>query len=275
MSSITVPRPFRMTLREAQKKAQWLASPASFEQERKQAQRQGQEEAECHRQFRAQPVPAHVYLPLYREITERSEARRQAGIQKRKELLLSSLKPFSFLVKEEQRKEAAKQRELAATAKAKAPKQKATRRIPKSILEPALGDKLQGKGLLPTMLPAAWGCHGVLGVLGLGGQPGWERNSLLWRPGLQATLRAGHGVWGWLCLCRGGALAGVSVRGGLACPRLVLWLLSGHERIGRTSETTKGQLRPVPPPAAPEGSSHAASFQEMGFGKRTRALFIQ
>ncbi|XP_032200868.1 protein FAM161B [Mustela erminea] len=148
VSSITVPRPFRMTLREAQKKAQWLASPASFEQERKQAQRQGQEEAECHRQFRAQPVPAHVYLPLYQEITERSEARRQAGIQKRKELLLSSLKPFSFLMKEEQRKEAAKQRELAATAKAKVPKQKATRRIPKSILEPALGDKLQEAELL-------------------------------------------------------------------------------------------------------------------------------
>ncbi|XP_039088177.1 protein FAM161B isoform X1 [Hyaena hyaena] len=142
-STITVPRPFRMTLREAQKKAQWLASPASLEQERKQAQRQAQEEAECHRQFRAQPVPAHVYLPLYQEIVERGEARRQAGIQKRKELLLSSLKPFSFLVKEEQRKEAATQRELAATAEAQVPRQKATRRIPKSILEPALGDKLQ------------------------------------------------------------------------------------------------------------------------------------
>uniref|UniRef100_A0A9L0RPC9 FAM161 centrosomal protein B n=1 Tax=Equus caballus TaxID=9796 RepID=A0A9L0RPC9_HORSE len=143
VSSITVPQPFHMTLREARKKAQWLASPASFEHERQQAQRQGQEEAECHRQFRAQPVPAHVYLPLYQEIMERNEVRRQAGIQKRKELLLSSLKPFSFLVKEEQRKEATQQRELAATAKAKVPKQKATRRIPKSILEPALGDKLQ------------------------------------------------------------------------------------------------------------------------------------
>ncbi|XP_014639882.1 PREDICTED: protein FAM161B [Ceratotherium simum simum] len=142
-SSITVPQPFRMTLREAWKKAQWLASPASFEHERQQAQRQGQEEAECHRQFRAQPVPAHVYLPLYQEIMERNEARRRAGIQKRKELLLSSLKPFSFLVKEQQRKETTQQRELAATAKAKVPKQKATRRIPKSILEPALGDKLQ------------------------------------------------------------------------------------------------------------------------------------
>uniref|UniRef100_A0A2K6AU82 FAM161 centrosomal protein B n=1 Tax=Macaca nemestrina TaxID=9545 RepID=A0A2K6AU82_MACNE len=142
-SSITVPRPFRMTLREAQKKAEWLGSPASFEQERQRARRQGEEEAECHRQFRAQPVPAHVYLPLYQEIMERSEARRRAGIQKRKELLLSSLKPFSFLEKEEQLKEAARQRDLAATAEAKISKQKATRRIPKSILEPALGDKLQ------------------------------------------------------------------------------------------------------------------------------------
>lgn len=141
-SSITVPQPFSMTLREARKKAQWLASPAAFEHEKQQAQRQGQEEAECHRQFRAQPVPAHVYLPLYQEIVERNEARRQAGIQKRKELLLSSLKPFSFLVKEEQRKEAAQQRELGATAKVKVPK-KATRKIPRSILEPALGEKLQ------------------------------------------------------------------------------------------------------------------------------------
>ncbi|KAK2500407.1 hypothetical protein MC885_003042 [Smutsia gigantea] len=142
-SSITVPQPFSMTLREARKKAQWLASPAAFEHEKQQAQRQGQEEAECHRQFRAQPVPAHVYLPLYQEIVERNEARRQAGIQKRKELLLSSLKPFSFLVKEEQRKEAAQQREeLDATTKVTVPK-KTTRKIPRSILEPALGDKLQ------------------------------------------------------------------------------------------------------------------------------------
>lgn len=151
-----------MTLREARKKAQWLASPASFEHERQRAQRQGQEEAECHRQFRAQPVPAHVYLPLYQEIMERNEARRRVGIQKRKEVLLSSLKPFSFLEKEEQRKEAAQQRELAATSKAKVSKQKTTRRIPKSILEPALGDKLQGKDNLAALLPPpAWGYQEV------------------------------------------------------------------------------------------------------------------
>ncbi|XP_075388126.1 protein FAM161B [Tenrec ecaudatus] len=141
-SSITVPRPFRMTLREAQKKVQKLASPSFFEREKQQAQRQGLEEAECHRQFQAQPVPAHVYLPLYQEIVERNEARRRAGVQQRRELLLSSLKPFSFLEKEGQRKEAARQRDLA-EVQAKGPKQKATRKIPKAVLEPALGDKLQ------------------------------------------------------------------------------------------------------------------------------------
>ncbi|XP_005086465.2 protein FAM161B [Mesocricetus auratus] len=150
-SSITVPQPFRMTLREARKKAQWLASPASFELERLQAQKQGQEEAECYRQFRAQPVPAHVYLPLYQEMVERSEARRRAGIQKRKELLLSSLKPFSFLEKKEQQKKAAAQTDSAAVAQAKVPPKKATRRIPKAILEPALGDKLQEAELLRTI----------------------------------------------------------------------------------------------------------------------------
>lgn len=144
-SSITVPQPFRMTLREAQKKARWLASPASFEQERLQAQKQSQEESECFRQFRAQPVPAHVYLPLYQEIVERSEARRRAGIQKRKELLLSSLKPFSFHERKEQKKEAAPQTDSATVTQAKVPPKKATRRIPKAILEPALGDKLEGK----------------------------------------------------------------------------------------------------------------------------------
>lgn len=182
-----------MTLREARKKAQWLASPASFEHERQQAQRQGQEEAECHRQFRAQPVPAHVYLPLYQEIMERNEARRQAGIQKRKELLLSSLKPFSFLVKEEQRKEATQQRELAATAKAKVPKQKATRRIPKSILEPALGDKLQGKDTPATLLPCTWGYQEVLEGFSLALGSAWLADELSVDL-LEATLSAGHGV---------------------------------------------------------------------------------
>ncbi|XP_043844854.1 protein FAM161B isoform X2 [Dromiciops gliroides] len=144
VSSVTSPEPFQMTLREAHKKSRCLPSCASFEHRRQRAVKQDQEEAECQKKFQAQPVPAHVHLPLYQEIMERNEARRRAGIQKRKELLLSSLRPFSFLEKEEQKREATRQMGSAAVTQAKkTSKQRATKKIPKSVLEPALGDKLK------------------------------------------------------------------------------------------------------------------------------------
>ncbi|XP_001375501.1 protein FAM161B isoform X1 [Monodelphis domestica] len=143
VSSVTTPEPFQMTVRESLKKFRCLPSCASFEQRKQQAEKQNQEEAECQKKFQAQPVPAHVHLPLYQEIMERNEARRQAGIQKRKELLLSSLKPFSFLEKEEQKKEAIRQKGSVAMIQLKSSKQKVTKKIPKSVLEPALGDKLK------------------------------------------------------------------------------------------------------------------------------------
>ncbi|XP_074146143.1 protein FAM161B [Sminthopsis crassicaudata] len=143
VSLVTTPEPFHMTLREAHRKSRCLPSCASFELRRQQVEKQNQEEAECQKKFQAQPVPAHVYLPLYQEIMEQNEARRQAGIQKRKELLLSSFKPFSFMEKEEQKKEAIRQKGSAAMTQAKTSKQKVTRKVPKAVLEPALGDKLK------------------------------------------------------------------------------------------------------------------------------------
>ncbi|XP_072480973.1 protein FAM161B [Notamacropus eugenii] len=140
---VTTPEPFNMTVREASKKSRCLPSCASFELRRQRAEEQEQEEAQCQKKFQAQPVPAHVHLPLYREIMERNEARRRAGIQKRKELLLSSLKPFSFLEKEEQKKEAIQQKTSVAMTQVKTSKQKVIKKIPKSVLEPALGDKLK------------------------------------------------------------------------------------------------------------------------------------
>lgn len=220
VSSITVPQPFRMTLREARKKAQWLASPASFEPERRQAEKQGREEAECHRQFRAQPVPAHVYLPLYQEVMEHNEARRRAGIQKRKELLLSSLKPFGFLEKEERRKQATLQRDLAATATtAKVPKQKATRRIPKSVLEPALGDKLQGKDIFnlpaPSRPEVLSGCCG--GESGSGVSLAMEMGCVGVAPSETLFIAGpGHG-WG----CVGWYSGGTSLAEGWGGPRFI------------------------------------------------------
>nr|XP_006117790.2 protein FAM161B [Pelodiscus sinensis] len=143
VSTITIPQPFKMTLREACKKPQLMRSRASLELEKQREKRQSQEEAECQKQFRAQPVPAHVYLPLYQEIMEQDEIRREVGMQRRKELLLSTQRPFSFLEKEEKKKEAMKQKVLAALAPVKNSKPKDSKMIPKSTYNSVLGDKLK------------------------------------------------------------------------------------------------------------------------------------
>lgn len=136
-----------MTLREAHKKPQLMKSRASLEMEKQRDKRQSQEEAECQKQFRAQPVPAHVYLPLYQEIMEQNEIRREVATQKRKELLLSTQRPFSFLEKEDKKKEAIRQKVLAALAPVENSKPKGSKTVPKSIYNPVLGDKLKGKVL--------------------------------------------------------------------------------------------------------------------------------
>ncbi|KAM7164170.1 protein FAM161B [Macrochelys suwanniensis] len=143
VSTITIPQPFKMTLREARKKPQLMKSRASLELEKQRDKRQSQEEAECQKQFRAQPVPAHVYLPLYQEIMEQNEIRREVATQRRKELLLSTQRPFSFLEKEDKKKEAIRHKILAALAPVEISKPKGSKTVPKSIYNPVLGDKLK------------------------------------------------------------------------------------------------------------------------------------
>ncbi|XP_054055233.1 protein FAM161B isoform X2 [Rissa tridactyla] len=142
--SITIPQPFEMTLREARKKSQLMKSYMFLELDKQRDKRQSQDEAECQKQFRAQPVPAHVFLPLYQEIMEQNEIRRQIATQKRKELLLSTQRPFSFLEKEEKKKEAIRQKFLAAASPNESSKRKqASKKVPKSTYDPLLGDKLK------------------------------------------------------------------------------------------------------------------------------------
>ncbi len=93
-NKITVPKPFNMTLREA-KKPQKKAEKA-MEIERLREEKQRQEEAECQKQFKAKPVPAHVYMPLYDEFMEASEERRRFIRQHCSELVQSMVKPFKF-----------------------------------------------------------------------------------------------------------------------------------------------------------------------------------
>ncbi|XP_040528630.1 protein FAM161B isoform X2 [Gallus gallus] len=142
--SITIPQPFKMTLREARKKSQLMKSNMFLELDKLKDKRQSQDEAECQKQFRAQPVPAHVFLPLYHEIMEQNEVRRQIATQKRKELLLSTQRPFSFLEKEEKKKEAIRQKFLAAATPNESSKlKKVNRKVPRSTNDTLLGDKLK------------------------------------------------------------------------------------------------------------------------------------
>ncbi|CAL8272662.1 unnamed protein product [Merluccius merluccius] len=62
-------------------------------------------EAECQKQFRAFPVPTHVSLPLYHQMTQLRETRRKQCLVQRKDFLLSTQKPFSFQERERERRE--------------------------------------------------------------------------------------------------------------------------------------------------------------------------
>ncbi|MEE6494191.1 hypothetical protein FKM82_017045 [Ascaphus truei] len=134
--SITVPRPFQMTLREAERRDKLPKTPVFSDP----VDLQSQEDTECLKQFRAQPVPAHVFLPLYKELVEENETRRKMDVQKRRDFLLSTQEPFSFIAKEEERRKETRQRSLTAPpGKEHSRKQK----IPKSVLDPIFSEKLK------------------------------------------------------------------------------------------------------------------------------------
>ncbi|KAM4625886.1 protein FAM161B [Polymixia lowei] len=62
-------------------------------------------EAECQRKFHAVPVPNHVSLPLYHEMMQLREKERKQGHDQRKNFLLSTQKPFSFLERDKEKRE--------------------------------------------------------------------------------------------------------------------------------------------------------------------------
>ncbi|KAM8921292.1 protein FAM161B [Pelodytes ibericus] len=133
--SATVPQPFQMSLREAERqdKRRELDFSDSLAL-------RDQEDPECLKQFRAQPVPAQVFLSLYNDLVEQQEAKRKSAMEKRKEFLLSTQKPFRFISKEEEKRKRMSQRPMTApSVKAQIIK----RDIPKCVLDPQFSDKLK------------------------------------------------------------------------------------------------------------------------------------
>ncbi|XP_053565292.1 protein FAM161A [Bombina bombina] len=102
---ITIPQPFSMMTRETKKKEMNAKSKSEIELDNLFLKKKLEEEAECQKKFRANPVPASVFLPLYHEIVERNEERRRFVKERSKEILLASQKPFQFIEREERKKE--------------------------------------------------------------------------------------------------------------------------------------------------------------------------
>ncbi|KAM6406105.1 protein FAM161A isoform 2-T2 [Pluvialis apricaria] len=144
---VTVPKPFQMTIREARKKEQNLKSKSQIELENNLLKKQLEEEAECQKKFRANPVPAAVFLPLYHEIVQQNEERRRSVKERSKLKLLASQKPFKFIEREKQRNEIRKMQLRDLSAPEKKTKLFKAKPVPKCVYSPAVNDKLKEEEL--------------------------------------------------------------------------------------------------------------------------------
>uniref|UniRef100_A0A8C5WP56 Protein FAM161A n=1 Tax=Laticauda laticaudata TaxID=8630 RepID=A0A8C5WP56_LATLA len=141
---ITVPEPFQMTIREAKRKQQNIKSKSLMELENNLLKKQLEEEAECQKQFRANPVPAHVFVPLYHEIMQENEERRKSFRESRGNFLLATQKPFQFIEREAQKKELRKMQFSSPEKKAKMFKAKP---VPKFVSSSEMREKLKEEEL--------------------------------------------------------------------------------------------------------------------------------
>lgn len=102
-SRVTIPQPFNMTLREADRKRRGIKTRAEVEHENAELRRQLEELTECQRQFRASPMPAHVRQPLYEELQRRDRGKANNGSGAKASQVPTSNatpQPFSFLERE-------------------------------------------------------------------------------------------------------------------------------------------------------------------------------
>ncbi|XP_024408518.1 protein FAM161A isoform X1 [Desmodus rotundus] len=142
---ITVPEPFQMMIREQKKKEENLKSKSDIEMVHELLKKQ-EEDAECKKKFRANPVPAFVFLPLYHDIVKKNEERRRTMKEKNKEALLASQKPFKFIAREEQ-KQAIREKQLRDIFKSKKTNRFKARPIPQSTYGSTTNDRVKGDEL--------------------------------------------------------------------------------------------------------------------------------
>ncbi|NWU74250.1 F161A protein, partial [Onychorhynchus coronatus] len=144
---VTVPKPFQMTIREAQKKEQNVKSKSQIELENHLLKKQLEEEAECQKKFRANPVPAAIFLPLYHDIVQRNEERRRSVRERSKLKLLASQKPFKFIERERQRREIRKMQLRDLSVPENPAKVFRAKPVPKCVYSPDFNERLKEEEL--------------------------------------------------------------------------------------------------------------------------------
>lgn len=131
---ITVPVPFEMTVREQKRREK--ASDALEAREKR-----NEDDAECKKKFRANPVPSRLLLPLFEDLVKQNEERRKKARERSRAALLASQKPFKFIAREEQ-KQAIREKKLRELFRAKRKlKQFKARPVPRFIYRPAANVK--------------------------------------------------------------------------------------------------------------------------------------
>ncbi|CBY21574.1 unnamed protein product [Oikopleura dioica] len=101
---VTVPEPFSMTVREAERKPKGPKyTRASLEIDEARRQKE-EEDKNMSKEFRSRPVPAHVYYPLYHDIVEHSDTRRKLTFEKRMRDLQEKSTAPSFVDRDHEKK---------------------------------------------------------------------------------------------------------------------------------------------------------------------------
>ena len=101
--SVTIPKPFQMTLREAAKAKVKSKRMEKLEQEL--LNKKIAEEAEMNKKFRARPLPAATFMRLYHEQQAEEELKREHRKSLNKAILEATQRPFNFTKREEEKKE--------------------------------------------------------------------------------------------------------------------------------------------------------------------------
>jgi len=101
--TITIPEPFQMTVRDETRAKRKSKRIEKIEQEK--LEKRLEEDMELKKRIRPTPVPPTTFLPLYNEIAEEEEKRRHYVRDLSKQILKATEKPFTFIKREEVKKE--------------------------------------------------------------------------------------------------------------------------------------------------------------------------